>query len=63
MRWWQIRRRDADLERELRSDLDLEEKKSSVRTVCQPRRRDLRLGVHSETQLSLKNTLGKRGAP
>lgn len=24
MRWWQIRRRDADLERELRSDLDLE---------------------------------------
>jgi len=25
MRWWQLRRRDADLERELRSDLDLEE--------------------------------------
>jgi hypothetical protein len=25
MRWWQIKRRDADLERELRSDLDLEE--------------------------------------
>src|SRR6201993_2155120 len=25
MRWWQIRRRDADLERELRSDLELEE--------------------------------------
>jgi predicted permease len=25
MRWWQIRGRDADLERELRSDLDLEE--------------------------------------
>jgi putative ABC transport system permease protein len=25
MRWWQIRKRDADLERELRSDLDLEE--------------------------------------
>ncbi len=25
MRWWPIRRREADLERELRSDLDLEE--------------------------------------
>jgi hypothetical protein len=25
MRWWQLRRRDADLERELRSDLDLEQ--------------------------------------
>ena len=25
MRWWQIRKRDADLERELRSDLELEE--------------------------------------
>ncbi len=25
MKWWQIRKRDADLERELRSDLELEE--------------------------------------
>ena len=25
MRWWQIKKRDADLERELRSDLELEE--------------------------------------
>src|SRR5271156_5806915 len=25
MRWWQIKGRDADLERELRSDLELEE--------------------------------------
>ena len=25
MKWWQIKKRDADLERELRSDLDLEE--------------------------------------
>src|SRR4051812_28323272 len=25
MRWWQLRKRDADLERELRSDLELEE--------------------------------------
>jgi len=25
MKWWQFKRRDADLERELRSDLELEE--------------------------------------
>jgi len=25
MKWWQIRKRDADLERELRSDIELEE--------------------------------------
>ena len=25
MRWWQIQKRDADLERELQSDLELEE--------------------------------------
>ena len=25
MKWWPIRKRDADLERELRSDLELEE--------------------------------------
>ena len=25
MRWWQIRKRHADLERELQSDLELEE--------------------------------------
>jgi hypothetical protein len=25
MKWWQIRKRDADLERELQSDLELEE--------------------------------------
>ena len=25
MRWWQCKKRDADLERELRSDLELEE--------------------------------------
>ena len=29
MHWWQIRKRDADLERELQSDLDLEEEEQS----------------------------------
>jgi hypothetical protein len=30
MNWWQIRKREADLERELRSDLDLEEEQQRV---------------------------------
>ncbi len=31
MKWWQIRKRDADLERELRSDLELEEEEQRER--------------------------------
>jgi predicted permease len=31
MRWWQIKKRDADLERELRSDLELEEEEQRER--------------------------------
>jgi predicted permease len=31
MRWWQIRKRDADLERELRADLELEEEEQRER--------------------------------
>ena len=37
MRWWQIRKRDADLERELRSDLELEEEEQRE-TACHQRR-------------------------
>src|SRR5271154_3021741 len=33
MRWWQIKKRDADLERELRSDLDLEEEEQRERAL------------------------------
>jgi predicted permease len=33
MRWWQLRRRDADLERELRSDLESEEEEQRERGV------------------------------
>lgn len=33
MRWWHIRKRDADLERELRSDLELEEEEQRERGV------------------------------
>ncbi|MGA7524056.1 MAG: ABC transporter permease [Acidobacteriaceae bacterium] len=35
MRWWQIRKRDADLERELRTDLELEEEEQRERGVPQ----------------------------
>src|SRR6185437_4985318 len=31
MRWWHLRKRDADLERELRSDLELEEEEQRER--------------------------------
>jgi len=34
MRWWQIRKRDEDLERELRSDLELEEEEQRERGVA-----------------------------
>jgi len=33
MRWWKIRKRDADVERELQSDLDLEEEEQRERGV------------------------------
>ena len=33
MRWWQIWKRNADLERELRSDLELEEEEQRERGV------------------------------
>jgi predicted permease len=39
MSWWRIRKRDADLERELRSDLDLEEEEQRERGVAQPEAR------------------------
>jgi predicted permease len=35
MKWWQIKKRDADLERELRSDLELEEEEQRERGVSQ----------------------------
>src|SRR5213079_1702908 len=31
MKWWRIKKRDADLERELRSDLELEEEEQRER--------------------------------
>lgn len=47
MRWWQIRKRDEDLERELRSDLDLEEEEQ------------LENGVpHQEVRYAARRALG-----
>ena len=37
MKWWQIRKRDADLERELESDLELEEEEQRERGLSQKR--------------------------
>src|ERR1700692_2265530 len=34
MKWWQIRKRNADLERELRSDLELEEEEQRERGLA-----------------------------
>src|SRR5271155_4322687 len=33
MKWWQLKKRDADLERELRSDLELEEEEQRDRGI------------------------------
>ena len=41
MRWWQTRKRDADMERELQSDLDWK-KKSSGNTACRQKRPAMR---------------------
>jgi hypothetical protein len=49
MKWWQLKKRDADLERELRSDLELEEE-SNWSAACHQRRPATRLGVLSATQ-------------
>ena len=34
MRWWQLRKRDADVERELQSDLELEEEEQREQGAC-----------------------------
>jgi hypothetical protein len=34
MKWWQIRKRDTDFERELRSDLELEEEEQRDRGIA-----------------------------
>ncbi len=50
MRWWQIKKRDADLERELRSDLELEEEEQTGEWPCRRKRPATPLGALSATR-------------
>src|SRR6201994_3980357 len=52
MRWWQIRRRDADLERELRSDLELEEEEQREKGLSE-----------DETRYAARRALGHPTRP
>jgi hypothetical protein len=49
MRWWQIGRRRADLERELQSDLELEEEEQRERGLG-PKKCATQRGAASATQ-------------
>ncbi len=50
MRWWQIRKRDADLERELQSDMELEEEEQRENGLsAEEARRAARLGFGNTT--------------
>jgi predicted permease len=56
MRWWQISRRDADLERELRSDLDLEEEEQRERGLPPEEARYAALRAFGNTTLIREQT-------
>ena len=60
MRWWQIKKRDEDLQRELASDLALEEEEQREQ-VCLRRRPTTRPGVPSATVRSSGNRLTRPG--
>ena len=49
MKWLQIRKRNEDLERELRSDLELEEESSAI-AACHRMRPAMPPGVRSATR-------------
>ncbi len=56
MRWWQIRKRDADLERELRSDLELEEEEQRERGLSPEQARRAALGAFGNPTLIREHT-------
>ncbi|HEV2135502.1 MAG TPA: ABC transporter permease [Terracidiphilus sp.] len=56
MHWWQIRKRDADLERELRSDLELEEEKQRERGKTQDEARFAAMRAFGNTTLIREQT-------
>jgi hypothetical protein len=60
MRWLQIRKRDQDVERELQSDLELEEEEH-VHTACRPERLAGPPCVRSVIPLSFAIKLARSG--
>jgi predicted permease len=56
MRWWQIRKRDADLERELQSDLHLEEEEQRERGVSREEARHAALRAFGNPTLISEQT-------
>src|SRR3984957_10667085 len=56
MRWWQIRKREADLERELRSDLELEEEEQCERGLSAKEARSAARRAFGNTTLIREQT-------
>jgi putative ABC transport system permease protein len=56
MRWWQIRQRNADLERELRSDLELEEEEQRERGLPPGETRQAAMRAFGNTTLIREQT-------
>ena len=56
MRWWQIRKRDADLNRELRSDLELEEEEQRERGLSAEEARHAALRAFGNPTLIREHT-------
>jgi len=56
MKWWQIKKRDADLERELRSDLELEEEEQRERGLSPKEARYAAMRAFGNPTLILEQT-------
>ena len=61
MKWWQIRKRNDDLERELRSDLELEEEEQREKRPFGARRPAMRRCAPSAIPLLFANRLATLG--
>ena len=55
MKWWQLRKRDADLERELRADLELEEQEQREKGLSPDEARREARRAFGNTTLITKN--------
>src|SRR5271170_8468042 len=56
MKWWQIKKRDADLERELQSDLELEEEEQRESGLSQEEARHVALRAFGNPTLIREHT-------